>query len=122
MPTEASRRCHTCHGQGAVPAEMGPMNCPDCGGSGVLPGRDVLVEWRIAEIERVHSGSSDEVAPHLRWLAFELRRARQTLVKVMTLTEELDADQALVQRMRFLINETLGLYEPAEAEAPAASK
>ena len=98
------------------------MNCPDCGGSGVLPGRDVLVEWRIAEIERVHAGSADEVAPHVRWLAFELRRARQTLVKVMTLTEELDAEQAPVQRMRFLINETLGLYEPADAEATAAKK
>lgn len=98
------------------------MDCPDCGGSGVLPGRDVLVEWRIAEIERVHAGSSEEVAPHVRWLAFELRRARQALVKVMTLTEELDADQAVVQRMRFIVNETLGLYEPAAVDARPPSE
>jgi len=122
VAAEGSRKCQTCHGQGVVPAEMGPMDCPDCGGSGVLPGRDVLVEWRIAEIERVHSGSSDEVAPHVRWLAFELRRARRALVQVMTLSEELDGENALVKRVRFVANDALGLYEPLAEPDSTKSK
>jgi hypothetical protein len=109
---ETARTCRSCHGQGTLPAEVGPVPCPDCGGAGTLPTRDVLVEWRIAEIERVHGGGADEVSPHVRWLAFELRRARRALVQVIALSQELEDTHPIAQRIRFVTNDALGLYEP----------
>jgi hypothetical protein len=109
---KASHSCQTCHGQGIVPGDTGPANCPDCGGDGILPSRDVLVEWRIAEIERVHGAQADEVSPHVRWLAHELRRSRHALVQVIALSEELEAADGIAQRIRFVANDALGMYEP----------
>jgi hypothetical protein len=109
---ETKRACGTCHGEGVIPAEIGPTTCPDCGGTDTLPTRDVLIDWRIAEIERVHAKASDEVSPHVRWLAFELRRSRQALVQVFALSQELEEQNPIAQRIRFVANDALGLYEP----------
>ena len=112
MIPETARACQTCHGEGQVPSEIGPAACPDCGGSGTLPSRDVLIDWRVSEIERVHVGQADEVSPHIRWLAFELRKARQALSQVIALSQELEDDSPIAQRIRFVANDALGLYEP----------
>jgi hypothetical protein len=120
LAQESPRSCRSCHGQGAIPGEVGPVACPDCGGSGCLPPRDVLIDWRLAEIERVHAKTTDDVSPHVRWLAFELRRARQALVQVIALSQELEDTSPIAQRIRFVANDALGIYEPlgSESEKP----
>jgi hypothetical protein len=119
VTSENARACQTCHGEGSVGSELGAARCPDCGGTGTLPGRDVLVEWRVTQIERVHGGKSDEVSGHIRWLAFELRKARQALNQVIALSAELDEEHAIAQRIRFVANDALGLYQPVEGEKSA---
>src|SRR4051812_17450530 len=52
--------CGNCYGEGQVPTDDGPAACPDCGGAGVLPSNNVLVEWRAGEIERLHGGRGGE--------------------------------------------------------------
>jgi hypothetical protein len=83
-----------------------------------LPANSVLVEWRAGEIERRHGGveAGDQHAQDVRWLVFELRRARLALTKLLALTDEVAEDAAAAQ-MRFILNEALGLY-PIAADEP----
>jgi hypothetical protein len=104
--------CGNCYGEGQVSTDAGPVACPDCGGAGVLPSSNVLVEWRAVEIERLHGGGPDQIAQDVRWLVFELRRARSALTKVLALSTEL-GDDAPAQQLRFIANEALGLYPVA---------
>lgn len=113
------RKCESCYGQGSLPSDQGPMACPDCGGSGVLPRPDTHVEWRLREIERTFGVGSEEPAQAVRWLAFELRRARAALMEVLALSGEL-ADSAEVVRVRFSVNRALSLYD--EVPEVSASK
>jgi hypothetical protein len=101
--------CGNCYGEGQVATDGGPITCPDCGGTGALPAPSVIVEWRAGEIERVHGTGSDQIAQDVRWLVFELRRARSALTKLLALAGELSDEPATAQ-MRFIANEALGLY------------
>src|SRR5881628_418404 len=58
--TEIQESCASCYGQGEMPTDSGPIDCPDCGGTGRLPPRDVLVEWRLRAIEKAHVDRVDE--------------------------------------------------------------
>jgi hypothetical protein len=110
--------CGNCYGEGQVPTDDGPVPCPECGGAGVLPTKGVLVEWRAGEIERRHGNGDDQNAQDVRWLVFELRRARSALTKLLALAEEMGdeaPDDASRGQMRFIANEALGLY-PIAAE------
>lgn len=111
------RQCQSCFGEGEHPTDAGPVACPDCGGAGILPSPDVLVEWRIRAIERGKNASQGEGARDLQWLAFELRRARAALTQILSLTEELE-DTEPRRRARFLANEALGLYALEQPQAP----
>ncbi len=113
----SKRRCATCAGSGEVGSEVGPIDCPDCGGGGQLPDPHVLVEWRARDIERVR-GQSGPQAADIRWLVSELRRARTALTEIATLSEELGEGE-LPQRIRITAGEALRWYEvyPAEPEA-----
>ena len=106
--------CGNCYGEGQVATDAGPVACPDCGGAGVLPTNNVLVEWRAGEIERLHGAGPDQIAQDVRWLLFELRRGRAALTKVLALADEL-GDDAPVRQLRFIANEALGLYPIASA-------
>ena len=106
--------CLSCYGQGEISSEMGLGACPDCGGTGSLPPRDVLVEWRLRAIERSYSHSQKEASSDVAWLAFELRRGRDALVKIMALAQD-DAGPPGLKRIRFLANDALGFYEPQDA-------
>jgi hypothetical protein len=80
-------------GTGEVGTESGPVDCPDCGGSGILPHPHVAVEWRVRDIERHHisgnhASSNDAVASDLRWLIAELRRARTALTEIAALADD----------------------------------
>jgi hypothetical protein len=110
MPSVPSGQpCRTCAGEGLVPADTGPLPCPDCGGDGRLPGHDVLLEWRVSEIERLRGAREDEVGRDVRWLAFELRRARAALTTLLTIADDL-GDGPAAQNLRFVANQALGLY------------
>jgi hypothetical protein len=110
--SDAKGKCGSCYGQGEVPTEAGPAACPDCGGTGVLPPHDVLVEWRLRAIEKAHADKRDESAQDVRWLAFELRRSRAALLQVLALSHDLSEGDPLAQRIRFLANDALGVYQP----------
>lgn len=111
------RKCESCYGQGSLPSDQGPMACPDCGGSGVLPRPDTHVEWRLREIERTFGVGSEEPAQAVRWLAFELRRAREALMEVLALSGEIP-DSAELVRLRFSANRALHLYDEVSATTP----
>jgi hypothetical protein len=115
--------CGNCYGEGQVATDGGPITCPDCGGTGSLPAPSVIVEWRAGEIERVHGIGSDQIAQDVRWLVFELRRARSALTTLLALASELPDDPATAPataQMRFVANDALGLYAVAH-EQPRGS-
>lgn len=105
------KRCESCFGSGEVGTDFGPTDCPDCGGTGVLPTRNVLVEWRARDIERALATSDDTVATDVRWLLAELRRARAALTEIVALAQETSEADAISSRIRFTANQALGLYE-----------
>ncbi len=92
------------------------MDCPDCGGAGTLPSHGTLIEWRLRQIESAHAQRSDEAARDIRWLAFEMRRARDALTEILTLADELE-DSAAAARIRFVANRTVRMYEITPAGA-----
>lgn len=104
------RRCNSCNGSGEVGTEAGPVDCPDCGGSGALPHPSVLVEWRIRDIERARAGGSDEAATDIRWLIAELRRARTALTEIASLAEDA-GDSETARRLRVTAGQALELFE-----------
>jgi hypothetical protein len=127
----AERRCHSCLGTGEVGTESGPVDCPDCGGSGILPHPHVAVEWRVRDIERHHiagndasrndASRNDAVANDLRWLIAELRRARTALTEIAALADDA-GDSEVARRLRFTVNRALELYPVGDPDAagPAA--
>jgi hypothetical protein len=111
-----SQRCQTCYGEGNFPTDAGLIDCPDCGGSGTLPSPSTLVEWRLREIERAFGAGQDEEPQAVRWLATELRRAREALTEILALSEELPDVQERT-RLRFVANGALELYGVVAAHA-----
>lgn len=109
------RRCHSCLGTGEVGTEGGPVDCPDCGGSGILPHPHVAVEWRLRDIERLHATRDDAIAGDLRWLIAEVRRARTALTEIAALADDA-GDTDVARRLRFTANRALELY-PVDVEA-----
>jgi hypothetical protein len=100
--------CHTCSGSGEVGSEAGPMDCPDCGGSGSLPHPNVLAEWRMRDIERSRAAENSAVAGDIRWLIAELRRARTALTEVVSLAQDA-GDSEIACRVRTTAGRALGL-------------
>src|SRR5688572_33260685 len=111
---DRQRKCSTCLGSGDIGTEVGPVDCSDCGGSGVLPHPLVAVEWRVRDIERSHAAGRDAVAADVRWLIAELRRARTALTDIAALAEDA-GDSEVARRLRFTANRALELY-PIDAE------
>lgn len=107
-------KCLSCYGSGETSTDMGVSACPDCGGTGSLPPRDVLVEWRLRAVEKRYSQAQSEASSDVSWLAFELRHARDALLKIMGLAQD-DAGTSELKRIRFLANDALGVYEPTDA-------
>jgi len=110
-----SSRCSSCFGTGEAPSDYGIVDCPDCGGSGYLPTKNVLVEWRARDIERaVERGRAAEPAD-IRWLLAELRAARAALTEIIALAHDAQDPDAIALRIRFAANRALGVYEVAPA-------
>lgn len=109
--------CNSCLGSGETPTDYGLVDCPDCGGSGVLPPRSVLVEWRARDIERALAKGSAVTPEHARWLLAELRSARRALTEIIALAHDAEAPDAIGQKIRFTANRALGLYDVVPASA-----
>ena len=118
MSQGEGQRCETCYGEGRIPSDAGLLTCPDCGGTGVLATASTLVEWRLRAIERAQDGRGDDLAMDVRWLAFEVRRARDALTEIIALIDDLD-DTPLRARVLFVANGALDLYQPVDRK-PAA--
>ncbi|HTV22679.1 MAG TPA: hypothetical protein VMG12_28515 [Polyangiaceae bacterium] len=116
----AERRCHSCLGTGEVGTESGPVDCPDCGGSGILPHPHVAVEWRVRDIERLHAARTDAVSGDLRWLIAELRRARTALTEIAALADDA-GETEVARRLRFTVNRALELYPVGQSPADGAA-
>lgn len=108
------RQCQSCLGTGEVGTEVGPVDCPDCGGAGALPHPAVMVEWRVRDIERRYASRDESMTQDMRWLIAELRRARTALTEIAALAEDV-GDGELGPRLLFIANRALELY-PVEEE------
>lgn len=115
MPTTPSRGCITCFGTGEVGGDRGVEDCRDCHGTGRLGSGAVIAEERLRKIEAAAERLDGELQGDLRWLVFEVRKSRSALVQVLAAGQELDDDEALVKRIRFVANDALGLYETTPA-------
>jgi len=93
--------------------ERGPGDCPDCGGTGRLPSRATLVDWRSRDIDRAAASGRALSPDDARWLISELRTARSALTQIIALAHDIEGNEAIAVRIRFAANKALGLYETA---------
>jgi hypothetical protein len=98
--------------------EQGPTDCPDCGGTGRLPSRATLVDWRARDIDGAAAKGRALSAEDARWLVSELRTARSALTQIIALAHDIEDSEAIAVRIRFAANKALGLYETAQTSTP----
>jgi hypothetical protein len=110
---ETSRlaECLTCYGKGDVVDDFGPSRCPDCGGAGKLVDGNTQTEWRLRDIEGGHVGTGHGCEADVRWLAFELRRARGALLRIASRSQDADEGDELARDVRFVAIDALSLYQ-----------
>jgi hypothetical protein len=103
--------CTTCLGSGELPTDFGPRDCPDCGGAGTLPSKSTLIDWRARDIERAHTlANGSPVASDVAWLVAELRSARGALNEIIALAHDIEDENEIARRIRFVANRALGTY------------
>lgn len=103
----------SCQGTGEAPTDFGVVDCPDCGGSGVLPTSNVLVAWRSSDIERALGAGRAIGDADVKWLLSELHRARKALTEIIALAHDANDPDAIALKIRFAANRALGMYEIA---------
>jgi hypothetical protein len=114
-------KCEGCLGTGEWPTDFGMVDCPECGGSGILPSRNVLVDWRSRDIERAVDAGRAASPEDVRWLLAELRTARAALTEIIALAHDTEDRDGIGVRIRFAANRALGLYETSST-APARGR
>ncbi len=115
--TAKRRECQSCFGSGETVSEMGPADCPDCGGTGTLPSRATLTDWRSRDIEGRYANRDGQEGRDLRWLLSELRRARASLTQIVALAMDGKEDDPIVQQIRGAAYDALGLYDTVQADS-----
>jgi hypothetical protein len=110
MPT--SNPCLTCHGTGEAVTESGPHACSDCFGEGRALSQGAKLEWRLRALESTYRGSGRETEADVLWLVHELRRSRETLLRILARCQDADEGDVTAREIKFQANETLGLYDP----------
>jgi hypothetical protein len=108
----AQGTCLTCHGTGESVTERGPEACPDCFGEGRTLGQGAKLEWRLRELERSYRGSGRETEADVLWLVNEVRRHRESLLRILTRCQDVDQPNATAHEVELEANEALGLYGP----------
>ncbi len=107
---EREDRCATCYGSGELVTDQGALVCPDCFGDGKSLGRGAKIEWRLRELDRVYAGGTRDADADVKWLLHEVRSCRDALVRILTLCGDAAEDDELAQRIKFLANQSLGIY------------
>lgn len=115
-------KCSSCTGSGEVPTDYGSVDCPDCGGAGFLPSRGVLLDWRTRDLERALSRGATPEPADLKWILAEVRQARAALTEIIALAHDVSDSDAIAQRIRFVANRALGLYDVAAQESSPDAK
>lgn len=110
-----SEVCTTCHGEGVIASEQGPLTCTDCAGLGHMPSGLVRTEWRLRELERIYANQSGESGQDMRWLIGEIRRAHNALLQILAASQDIDDDNSSVSRIKFLANDVLSVYPKTKA-------
>lgn len=111
METKSASDCLTCYGKGEIVDDFGPSRCPDCGGGGQQLDGNTQTEWRLRDIEGGHVGTAHGCEADVRWLAFELRRAREALLRIVTRSQDASDDDQLARDVRNYAIEALALYK-----------
>jgi hypothetical protein len=106
------RPCLTCSGTGENVTESGPEACPDCFGEGQTLGQGAKLEWRLRELEQTYRGSGRETEADVLWLVNEVRRHRESLLRILARCQDADEGDGIAQEIKFQANEALGLYDP----------
>jgi hypothetical protein len=90
MSVPAVSPCHTCYGEGEVHDDSGPRLCPDCQGNGRIdPGADTMeARLRAIESDQERRELREGGNPEVKWLAFEVRRARRVLEQILAYCDE----------------------------------
>jgi len=116
--------CMSCQGTGEAPTDFGIVDCPDCGGSGLLPTHDVLVEWRARDIEQALGAGRALDLKDAKWLIAELRAARTALTEIVALAHDAHDPDAIALKIRFTAIRALGMYSVARErlEQPSSSR
>ncbi len=109
-PRENPGSCLTCYGAGEVVRDDAAQVCPDCFGEGSSLSQSTKMEWRLREIERTYRSSDRETARDVLWLVNELRTSREALVRILARCQDADDADSATREIKFLANETLGLY------------
>jgi hypothetical protein len=120
MPQTSS--CQSCFGSGEAATDFGVVDCPDCGGAGFLPSKNVLIDWRARDIEQALARGRSAEASDVRFLLSELRSARKALTEIIALAHDAHDPDLIAQRIRFAANRALGLYEVRDATDEPASQ
>jgi hypothetical protein len=115
--------CLTCYGKGETVTESGPQACPDCFGETDALSPSTKLEWRLREIERIHRHSARETESDILWLAHELRRSREALLRIFARCQDADDADAIARDVKYQANEALGLFVASSLDvAPSASR
>jgi len=118
IPESLQGKCLTCLGTGEAGSIHGAVGCADCDGSGRPPRRHVLTERRLREIETRFRNDETQAGIDVTWLVFELRRSREALMKVLTMSGEAggpgetSVDVAASHQVWHIANNVLMVYEP----------
>jgi hypothetical protein len=100
--------CESCLGTGEYPTDYGMVDCPDCGGSGHMPSRRVVVERRLRDVERALEGGLRLKQDDMRWLLLEIRTMRQALRTVVALSHDGTDDTSVSAQIRRTAEKALG--------------
>lgn len=100
--------CESCLGTGEYPTDYGVVDCPDCGGSGHMPSRRVMVERRLRDVERAVDGGLRLKPDDMRWLLLEVRTLRQALRSVVALSHDGNEESTSVTQIRRTAEKALG--------------
>ena len=112
--------CQSCLGSGEAATDFGSVDCPDCGGAGFLPSKNVLVDWRARDIEQALARGRAADAADVHFLLAELRNARNALTEIVALAHDAHDPDHISQRIRFAASRALGLYPSSDDDRRAS--
>ena len=103
-------KCLTCYDSGEIVTELGPVDCPDCAGDPGAVSPWGQTERRLRDIEQRYAGKPD-LGDDVRWLVFELRKARSALLQILARCQDAPDGDGLAAEVRHWVNEATRMYD-----------